>query len=67
MNQIERTLPWEDNDSGLIYGQCQGDDDPSPFIADVCESPLEYTAEERARAEFITRAWPSRWPSHHRW
>jgi hypothetical protein len=53
---IKSTLPWQDNDSGLIYGQCQGDDDEAPFIADVCDSPLAYTPAEKAKAELITRA-----------
>ena len=53
---IISTLPWEANSTGLIYGQCQGDDDNAPFIADVCDSPLDYTPDEQARAEFITRA-----------
>jgi hypothetical protein len=49
-------LPWEDNDAGLIYGQVSGDDDPAPFVCDVCDSPLEYTEQEKANAAFIVRA-----------
>jgi hypothetical protein len=53
---ITRTLPWAHNGNGLINGQCQGDEDQAPFIADVCDSPLDCTLEETAKAEFITRA-----------
>jgi hypothetical protein len=49
-------LPWEDNDAGLIYGQVSGDDDAAPFVCDVCDSPLEYTEQEKANAAFIVRA-----------
>jgi len=53
---ITRTLPWVHDGNGLINGQCQGDDDEAPFIADVCDSPLDCTPEEKVKAEFITRA-----------
>jgi hypothetical protein len=53
---ITRTLPWEHNGNGLINGQSQADEDEAPFIADVCESSLDCTPEEKAKAEFITRA-----------
>jgi len=48
--------PWEDNGNGLIYGQCSGDDDEAPFVADVCDSPDVYTDQERANARLIENA-----------
>ncbi len=48
--------PWEDNGNGLIYGQCSGDDDQAPFVADVCSSPDSYTEQEQANARLIEAA-----------
>ena len=49
--------PWEDNGNGLIYGQCSGDDDEAPFVADVCNSPDPFHAiKERANARLIENA-----------
>ena len=48
--------PWEDNGNGLIYGQCSGDDDEAPFVADVCNDPNAYTGQEQANARLITAA-----------
>jgi hypothetical protein len=48
--------PWEDNGNGLIFGQCSGDDDEAPFVADVCNSPDIYTDQERANARLIENA-----------
>jgi hypothetical protein len=49
--------PWEDNGSGLIYGQVSGDDDEAPFVADVCNdgSSGEYTEQEQANARHIVK------------
>jgi hypothetical protein len=57
-NKIEQTTahtpgPWEDNGNGLIYGQCSGDDDEAPFVADVCNDPNAYTEPEQANARRI--------------
>jgi hypothetical protein len=52
--------PWEDNGNGLIYGQCSGDDEEAPFVADVCSSPLAYTDQEKANARLITAAFKMR-------
>jgi len=49
-------LPWQGNDAGLIYGQVSGDDDAAPVVCDVCDSPLEYTEQEKANAELIIHA-----------
>src|ERR1700679_4257089 len=48
--------PWQDNDAGLIYGQVSGDEDAAPFVCDVCDSPLDYTEQEKANARLITAA-----------
>jgi len=48
--------PWEDNGNGLIYGQCLGDDDEAPFVADVCTNPNAYTRQERANGRLIAAA-----------
>ncbi len=48
--------PWEDNGNGLIYGQCSGDDDDAPFVADVCNDPDTYTEQEQANARLIESA-----------
>jgi hypothetical protein len=48
--------PWEDNGNGLIYGQCSGDDDEAPFVADVCSDPNRYTEQEQANARLIHSA-----------
>ena len=32
--------PWEQGDNGLIYGQCQGDNDEAPFVADVSKDTV---------------------------
>ena len=56
-NTVEHTkAPWEDNGNGLIYGQCSGDDDEAPFVADVCNNPDIYTDQEQANARLITAA-----------
>jgi hypothetical protein len=49
-------VPWEDNGNGLIYGQCSGDDDEAPFVADVCNDPNAYTEQEQANAHRICAA-----------
>lgn len=54
-------LPWCDGDNGLIYGQCVGDDDEAPFVADViADRDLAgfgiMSPEERANAAFIVAA-----------
>ena len=48
--------PWEDNGNGLIYGQCTGDDDEAPFVADVCNDPNAYTDQEQANGRLIVAA-----------
>jgi hypothetical protein len=48
--------PWEDNGNGLIFGQCSGEDDEAPFVADVCDNPNAYTEQEQANARLITTA-----------
>lgn len=48
--------PWQDNEAGLIYGQVSGDEDEAPFVCDVCDSPLDYTDQEKANAALIVRA-----------
>ena len=48
--------PWEDNGNGLIYGQCSGDDDEAPFVADVCDDPNAYPDQEQANACLIAAA-----------
>lgn len=48
--------PWEDNGNGLIYGQCSGEDDEAPFVADVCSNPDAYTELEKANARLIVAA-----------
>jgi hypothetical protein len=49
--------PYEINDAGLIYGQVSGDDDEAPFVADVCNSPLEYTEQEKATGKLLAASW----------
>ena len=57
MKNITHTpAPWEDNGNGLIYGQCSGDDDEAPFVADVCTNPNVYTEQERTNARLIAAA-----------
>jgi hypothetical protein len=50
--------PWEDNGSGLIFGQVSGDDDESPFVADVCNDGASgcYSDQEQANALLISAA-----------
>jgi hypothetical protein len=48
--------PWEDNGNGLIYGQCSGDDDEAPFVADVCSDPNAYSDQEQANGRLIVAA-----------
>jgi hypothetical protein len=57
MTHTAHTLgPWEDNGNGLIYGQCSGDDDEAPFVADVCNDPNDYTEQEQANGRLIAAA-----------
>jgi hypothetical protein len=57
MTQMKHTPgPWEDNDAGLIYGQVSDDNDVAPFVSDVCDSPLEYSGQEKANARLIAAA-----------
>jgi hypothetical protein len=57
MTTIEHTpSPWEDNGNGLIYGQCSGDDDEAPFVADVCNDPNRYTEQDQTNARLIVSA-----------
>jgi hypothetical protein len=61
MTTIEHTPSlWEDNGNGLIYGQCSGDDDEAPFVADVCTDLNRYTDQEQANARLIVSA-PAMW------
>ena len=46
----------EDNGNGLIYGQCSGEEDEAPFVADVCRNSSEYTDQEQANARLIVAA-----------
>lgn len=50
--------PWEDNGSGLIYGQVSGDEDEAPFVADCCKDGASgfYSNEEQANARLIAAA-----------
>ena len=53
--------PWVQGDNGLIYGQCQGDNDEAPFVADVVEDTVSavlgiMSPEEAANAALIVRA-----------
>lgn len=53
--------PWEQDGFGLIYGQCQGDDDEAPFVADVSKDTVSaalgiISPEEAANAALIVRA-----------
>ena len=57
MTNIKYTpAPWEDNGNGLIFGQCPGDDDEAPFVADVCSDPNIYTDQEQANGRLIAAA-----------
>jgi len=51
------TGPYEINDAGLIYSQASGGEDEAPFVADVCDSPLEYTDQERATGQLLAASW----------
>jgi hypothetical protein len=55
-NLTHTPAPWEDNGNGLIYGQCSGDDDEAPFVADVCTDANAYTEREQANARLIVAA-----------
>ena len=55
-NLTHTPAPWEDNGSGLIYGQCSGDGGEAPFVADVCNNPNAYTEQEQANARLIVAA-----------
>ena len=53
--------PYVLSDTGLIYGQCSGDDDEAPFVADVIDDREravfgDVTEQETATAEFIVTA-----------
>jgi hypothetical protein len=48
--------PWDDNDNGLIVGNLDDYEHEAPFVCDVCDSPLEYTDQERANARLIKAA-----------
>lgn len=61
MRQSPKTLPWCHNGNGLIFGQCSGEDDEAPLIADVItehdRAPFGLMLDEELRnAVFIITA-----------
>jgi len=61
MSQLRTPTEWTHNGSGLIFGQCSGDDDEAPFVADVIADRERaafgiLTDAEHANAAFIVRA-----------
>lgn len=53
--------PYVHNENGLIYGQCSGDDDEAPFVADIIADRERaafgmMTDQEAATAAFIVTA-----------